>query len=94
MQVDFLVREWNLHFLRGRVSLAEEESKEGSGAEAEPQTSPQFVPTEESGAPRLPCALDFLRAWEPWPGLTEGSGFFFPPQKESWHFYIIRYLDN
>lgn len=72
MQVDFLVREWNLHFLRGRVSLAEEESKEGSGAEAEPQTSPQFVPTEESGAPRLPCALDFLRT-------DRGEWFFFPP---------------
>lgn len=91
MQVDFLVREWNLHCFRGRVIL-EEESEGGSGVEAGPQTSPQLMPTEESGAteaamrPGLPKGLGTLACTD------RGECFvcLFFPQKELWHFYIIR----
>lgn len=46
--------------------ILEEESEGGSGVEAGPQTSPQLVPTEESGAseaamrPGLPKVLGTL----------------------------------
>lgn len=53
MQVDFLVNEWNLHFLKGRASLAVEESEEGSGRRL------GLAPPLSVRPRRPPCALDF-----------------------------------